>query len=160
MTQVGDIRNSPYATRSKEYVWSTIANVFPRGITPTDFDGFVEISSCFLVFEGKTEGTQISTGQGACFRRAINAWPLGRSVFVLGQHPPLDSVEILTGLTSVQYGWRATEQSGHNHKLQWSPVLPGSVIEAVADMFVSDAEKLWHLEPETWEARLADDWTQ
>ena len=157
MTEVGDIRNSPYATRSKEYVWSTMANVFPRRITPTDFDAFMEISSCFLVFEGKTEGTKISDGQGACFRRAINAWPLGRSVFVLGEHPPLDSVDILTGLTSVRYGWRATEQSGHNHKLQWGPVLPGSYITAVAEMFVCDAGKMWHLEPETWEARLADD---
>ena len=156
MTEDGDIRNNWYATRSKEYVWSTLAKVFPRGITPTDFDYVIEQSSCFMVFEAKTQGTKISKGQGMCFRRAINSLPFGRSVFVVGEHPQLDVVKMHADLISVRYAWREAEQSQPNEQLKWSPTLHGpDVMKAVATIFVHDAHHLGHLEPEKWEARLA-----
>lgn len=142
----GDIRNGPYAARAKEYVWSTISSVFPRGITPTDIDGMVELNNCFFIFEGKTNGSKMDRGQGLCHKRLLLSMPEGRAVTVLGQHPELDRVDVGKALTGLRFCWR----SGGG--IQWAPPMR-PCLHGVAELFVRDAQ-LGRLRCERWHEEL------
>ncbi len=39
----GDIRNQPYNSRAKHYLWGLMCEYFPRGISPTDVDNLIEM---------------------------------------------------------------------------------------------------------------------
>ena len=139
----GDIRNGPYATRAKEYVWSTIRDAFPRGITPTDIDGMVEINNCFFIFEGKTEGKQIETGQQLALKRLMLSLPPQRAVAVLGEHSSMERVNVATELRRLKIGWTDA------HAMRWSPWCEPACIANVAALFVRDAEA-GRLRPDGW----------
>lgn len=70
-------------------LWGFTRGAFPRGIIPTDLDGFVECNSYFLILENKhvrqlenVDGLKV--GQLNSFRR-LNAATRGRvSVWMLG----------------------------------------------------------------------------
>ena len=146
----GDITNGPYATRAKEYVWSKLAGVFPRRITPSDIDGAVEINNCFFIFEGKTEGTKVQTGQALFLKRCIGAFAPGKAVLVLGEHPPLDRVDVNAHLTRIQYGWRSPDG------FVWAKhVLTGAgCLWELAHQFSVDADTRGYLEVGSWQQRI------
>ena len=156
MASTGDIYNGPYASRAKEYVWSTLRSVFPRGITPTDIDGVVEINNCFFVFEGKTEGKKIDKGQGLALRRMMMRWPETSAVFVVGEHPDLECVDAIT-INRVQLAWR----EGNN--LKWSEVInQKSALTLAAERFVQDSATgalypaAWCADWRAWEAPFTE----
>ncbi len=156
MSAIGDIR-SPYASRAKEYIWSTICDVLPRGITPTDEDAAIEINWCFLTFEGKTVGKKIDRGQGLYFRRKLLLMPPGRLVIVVGAHGELSKVDLRSGLEELQYTWR-NPHADYQDRIEWSPVFPGHCLRDVLRYFARDAATgelspwFWAQEME-WEAR-------
>lgn len=49
--------------------WAFLTPAFPRGIQPTDLDGFVELNGHFLTLEWKGEGAELTDGQRFAFRR-------------------------------------------------------------------------------------------
>lgn len=51
--------------------WRPLRGCFPRGIEPTDIDGWVEIGGYFLVLEGKAPGVPVKEGQGRFYQRAL-----------------------------------------------------------------------------------------
>ncbi len=101
----GDITSPVYARRASEYVWSTMADAFPRSITPTDVDYMVEVNNCFAVFEFKTSGTLVPKGQGLAFRRLMESLPIGRAVAFLAEHEPLEKVDVRAHIEAVRIGW-------------------------------------------------------
>ena len=67
-------------------VFDWLAGVFPRGVVPTDIDGFVELSGKFLVMEFKAESAvkadRMATGQRRAFQ-ALQSTGLF-TIFVIG----------------------------------------------------------------------------
>lgn len=57
------------AFRRSIWDWAGLRPCFPRGIEPTDLDGFVEINGRFLVLEGKGPGVPLKEGQRKTFER-------------------------------------------------------------------------------------------
>ena len=55
--------------RKSLWNWRPLAPCFPRGIEPTDIDGFVELGGYFLVLEGKASGVPLKEGQLRTFQR-------------------------------------------------------------------------------------------
>ena len=49
--------------------WAFLKGAFPRGITPSDLDGFVEINGYCLTLEWKGQGQELTTGQAYAFQR-------------------------------------------------------------------------------------------
>lgn len=145
----GDIRNGPYAGRAKEYVWSTIADAFPRNITPTDIDGMVEINRCFFLFEGKTEGCEMDMGQRLCFERLLLSMPEGRAVVAVCTHPPLDVVDTKE-IRNVVLVYRR----GDGCVKKTMPPVRSSLWH-VAQSFVRDAQA-GALNPSTWHGDYDD----
>jgi hypothetical protein len=144
----GNIRHPVWATRAKEYAWDRLADVFPRGITPTDIDGIVEINRCFFIFEGKTYGTHVENGQGRCLRGLLQQ--LGPAAIVaVGEHQQLDRVDIASGVLRCQYGWWRSDQG-----MRWGEPMPGpGCLWSVAAMFVEDS-RTGTLRPESWQERM------
>ena len=149
-TYRGNIRHAAWATRSKEYVWDTLADVFPRHITPTDVDALIEINGCFFGFEGKTVGTQVELGQGRCLKRMIERWPESTAVVVVGVHPPLDRVDTAGGIIRCHYAWN------DNGLFRWAtdPIAGAGCLWLLASFFVEDAGT-GRLNPSAWPARIA-----
>jgi hypothetical protein len=149
MTANGNIRHPAWATRSKEYVWDTLTDVFPRGITPTDIDALIELNRCFYVFEGKLVGHRVETGQGLCLLRVLERWPASTAVVIVGEHAPIDRVDVVADLVRCKYGW-------WDGSMQWGPSLIGpGCLWWTAVMFVEDAAR-GMLAPATWPARIAE----
>lgn len=148
MASTGDIYNGPYASRAKEYVWSTLRDLFPRGITPTDIDGLVELNSCFFLFEGKTAGKTIDKGQGLALKRMLLGWDACKAVLVLGEHGSLDRVDVTT-IDRIRFCW------SDGGDVFWSPwIEQKSALYHAVQMFVRDANQ-GCLSPSTW----CDEWT-
>lgn len=143
MTERGDIRNSPYAGRAKEYVWSVVSKVLPRGISPSDIDAAIEVNSCFLFVEGKTEGQVIPRGQQMFFRRLLYKLPTRSAAMLVAIHPALEEVNMATDCNRIKVAWR-TEQG-----IQWSPAMTGGEVVTVVTRFSQDAET-GSLRPEGW----------
>jgi hypothetical protein len=53
--------------------WKILDGCFPRGIRPTDIDGWVELCGYFLVLEGKGPGVPVPEGQRRAFNR-MHRW--------------------------------------------------------------------------------------
>jgi hypothetical protein len=49
--------------------WACLRGCFPRGISPTDIDGLVEIKGRFLLIEAKGRGKAVGDGQRYTFNR-------------------------------------------------------------------------------------------
>lgn len=145
----GDIRNSAFAGRAKEYVWSTLADVFPGKITPTDVDASVERNWCFYYFEGKSQGATVTDGQRIYFTRQLLSMDEGRAVLVIGTHPPLERVDAST-ITDVLLAWRRRDRVVQKQM----PNQP-AIMRDVASLFVRDAETHGRLTPGTWAAECA-----
>jgi len=64
------IRN-PKAFLDSIWDWAPLKGCLPRGIEPTDIDGWIEVGGYFLVLEGKAPGVPIPTGQAAAFARMV-----------------------------------------------------------------------------------------
>lgn len=151
MTRPGDIQNGPYAQRAKEYIWSKLSDVFPRGITPTDIDGMVEVGGCFFLFEGKTEGAEISTGQRLCFQRLLKSLPQGRAVLVIAEHVNLERIDVADGIRRLRLAWLRPD--GDVKQSRW---LEGPFgLGPVARQFTRDAETVGRLDPGCWFDRIA-----
>lgn len=158
MTQLGQVRHSNgnlrhpvFASRAKEYVWDLLCEVFPRGITPTDIDGVVELNRLFFCFEGKLQGVRVPTGQGLALRRMVEAWPAGTAVVVVGEHARSERVDVFGEVTRVDWGWK--EPSGC---FGWVGRHDGpACVWAVATMFVEDAQA-GGLRCDSWAARLVE----
>jgi hypothetical protein len=74
-------------------VWDfdVLEGCFPRGITPTDLDGMVEVNGRFLVFETKLPGTEMPEGQERALR-ALVATGLFTVLFLQGK-PGVTDIE-------------------------------------------------------------------
>lgn len=142
MTLPGDIRNPRVAERAKEYCWSESARRFPRGITPTDIDASVELNGCFWFFEGKTSGTEMTTGQRLYFRRLLKALPEHKAVLFEAHHPPCERMYPEDGFECVRVIWR----SGGEVKAR---PFHGSTFGSLVDRFVEEASN-GALHPERW----------
>lgn len=143
MTDPGDIRNSPYAGRAKEYVWSVVSKVLPRGISPSDIDAAIEVNSCFLFVEGKTEGQVIPKGQQMFFRRLLFQLPARRAAMLVAMHPALDEVNMATDCSSVKVAWRS------DGGIHWTKALTGGAVGDIVASFSQDAST-GVLRPEGW----------
>jgi hypothetical protein len=143
----GNIRHPAWATRAKEYQWDKLADVFPRGITPTDLDALVEMNRCFFLYEGKTDGARIGNGQAGCLRSLLRRLaPF--AVVVVGEHQPLDRIDVAHDIVRCCYGWWAGEG------MRWgAPVRGAGCLWSVAAMFVEDSGS-GRLHPESWEERM------
>lgn len=86
----GDIRDSPFAGRAKEYSWSLCQKYAPRNITPTDIDYAIDCNGRFLFFEMKTIGQSMTRGQDYFFNRLLSQLE-GSAVLMIVEHEPLDS---------------------------------------------------------------------
>lgn len=62
------IRN-PNAYLKSIWDWAPLRGCCPRGIEPTDIDGWIELGGYFLVLEGKANGVPIPVGQLRMFER-------------------------------------------------------------------------------------------
>lgn len=73
--------------------WGILKDCFPRGISPTDIDGLIEIKGNLLVLEWKKPGAVIQEGQ----QQALRGISLYRkaTVFVVFGNPKLPTVEAL-----------------------------------------------------------------
>ena len=141
----GDIRNSAYNSRAKHYMWGLMCEYFPRKISPTDVDNFIEMSNCFFLFEGKTRGKKIDTGQWLALKRLLLALPEGRAVLAVGTHSSLEVVDVKNQLDGAQFYWHV------GGELQYSPAMrePSSLFH-LCQLFQEDAESLGFLRCSTW----------
>jgi hypothetical protein len=64
-----EFKRSLPASYDGEFAWDFLPGAFPRGIMPMDIDAIVEINDHFLIFETKSPGATVPTGQ----RRTIQA---------------------------------------------------------------------------------------
>lgn len=115
----GDIRNSEFAWKAKTYSWGKLCSVFPRGISPTDIDGTVEINGHFLHVEFKTESNPVPNGQRLYLERWLNAVRLNGVVFVW-EHPVLKSLDPSCDITAASCWWWEPNVGGVA-KLRMSP---------------------------------------
>lgn len=60
---------NPSAYLASIWDWGPLRGCFPRGIEPTDIDGFVEIGGYFLILEAKAPGVPLKDGQRHSFER-------------------------------------------------------------------------------------------
>lgn len=63
--------------------WQRLAPCFPRGILPTDIDGFVELNDRFLLIEGKKTGVPLKEGQRKTFERLFRLNRMVEGVFTI-----------------------------------------------------------------------------
>lgn len=76
--------------------WSWLRGAFPRGILPTDLDGFVEIRNQFLILESKSAGALMSGGQAMAFERLRATGVFTICLLSWGDSGDLDYFEIWT----------------------------------------------------------------
>lgn len=103
----GDIKDGPYANRSKEYVWSRCVGLAPRLITPTDIDYAVECNCHFMFFEMKTVGSVMSKGQDIFYKRLLIALE-GKAILIVVTHNPVEPLMLPSDITAIQT-WRAVD---------------------------------------------------
>jgi len=60
---------NPAAFLASIWDWKPLGGCFPRGIAPTDIDGWVEVGGYFPVLEGKGPGVPLKDGQRRSFER-------------------------------------------------------------------------------------------
>jgi len=137
----GDIVNQAYAGRAKQYIWSQVSQVLPRGITPTDIDAMIEIGGCFLFFEGKTAGSVMPQGQRLAYKRLLKLGGL-YCVLLIGEHPTLDVVEVGADLSKLRLVW-------WNNGWQTRDLASFGLVE-VLDAFARDADRGSTLAPWSW----------
>lgn len=111
MTRRGDIRNSDYAWKAKQYSWGKISQLFPRGISPTDIDGAFEMNGKFLAVEFKTEGTSMPRGQALFFERWLERLRANGFILIC-EHPQLESVAVENDITYISAWWWDTVACG------------------------------------------------
>jgi hypothetical protein len=87
--------------------WKPLRSCFPRGIEPTDIDGWVEVGGYFLVLEGKAPNVPLKAGQRILFER-MQRWN-----------------EIVPGLFTMIVIWGDAE-TGRIDELQFWPAAPFS----------------------------------
>lgn len=82
-------KRNPPAQFDGVFDWDYLAGAFPREITPTDWDGVVEIKGNFLVFETKDFDKEVDKGQLMALWAAVNT---GRFtvVFIWGKKYPIE----------------------------------------------------------------------
>jgi hypothetical protein len=119
----GDIKNSVYAGRAKEYAWSLCTNLAPRKISPSDIDYYVECNGKFLFFEMKTKDAKMDYGQELALSRLLKA-TVGKSILLVVKHEALDLIEMPTSVISFDI-WAA----GRNNLLK-------KIIDMPYDSFV------------------------
>jgi hypothetical protein len=133
---VGDIYAPEYSQRVTEYLWSKMADVFPRGITPTDIDMFhhtgritamVEMSDSFLFIEGKTAGADIPKGQKLALTRLVDKLP--GSLLIVLFHPPSPQINPMDDIISFWY-------YGNRHKT-WVYPTDGGTLEDIIMRWVN-----------------------
>jgi hypothetical protein len=56
--------------------WDFLKGAFPRGITPMDIDGKVEVGGNFLLFETKDVGVPVKDGQADSLARLLRLGPI------------------------------------------------------------------------------------
>lgn len=101
----GDIRNSDYAWKAKQYSWSRISDLFPRNISPTDIDACFELNSHFLAVEFKTVGKSIDRGQRLFFDRWLYSFR-ERAVLFICEHQQLEFVDTTRDVLSMSvWAW-------------------------------------------------------
>lgn len=69
MTLRHDCRQRGCFVRLQMPDWRFLKGAFPRGIEPSDLDGFVEVHGRFLTLEWKGLGADLTDGQRFAFRR-------------------------------------------------------------------------------------------
>ena len=55
--------------------WDKLNGAFPRGIRPTDIDGFTEVNNRFLFLEAKNSNSDLTRGQRWAFERLSRVSP-------------------------------------------------------------------------------------
>ena len=107
----GDIRNSEYAWKAKQYSWSKLCPLLPRNISPTDVDASVEVDGNFLFVEFKTYGTVLQDGQRLYFERLLDMSRLSGTLFIL-EHERLEDVNVETDIRRMQiWYWEDTKHA-------------------------------------------------
>lgn len=64
---------NPNAFLASIWDWKPLRGCFPRGIEPTDLDGWVEVGGYFFVLEGKAPDVPLKEGQRLAFER-MHRW--------------------------------------------------------------------------------------
>lgn len=95
--------------------WDEYIECFPRGIRPTDVDGFVEINGQLLFLEEKQEGKGPDEGQ----RRALAALAARDGVTVVYLRPKGEHLEVLVLGNGSPKGWQAVTSDQFKDWLRW-----------------------------------------
>jgi hypothetical protein len=92
VTDAGDIRNWEAFART-HWEWAWAARALPRGITPTDIDGLIEIGDQYLIIETKEPGVPLPVGQRLALER-LRRRVSGVLLIIWGQKDEPESVEL------------------------------------------------------------------
>lgn len=92
MSERGNIY-SPFAARAKEYAWAACLRHAPRQITPSDIDYVVDCNGRFLLFEMKSEGAEMPTGQRILLERLLEALH-GKAFLIIVEHEALSKIDM------------------------------------------------------------------
>lgn len=95
--------------------WDEYIECFPRGIRPTDVDGFVEINGHLLFLEEKQPGKGPDEGQ----RRALAALAVRDDVTVVYLRPKDAGLEVLVLGTGEPKGWQPVTRAQFKDWLRW-----------------------------------------
>lgn len=87
--------------------WGELIKCFPRGIHPTDVDGFVEINGHLLFLEEKQEGRGFDTDGQRLALRALSRLP---RVTVIVFRPIGEDIETLIFAGEYASGWQRRTQ--------------------------------------------------
>ena len=83
--------------------WSFLlkpTNVFPRGITPMDFDMVVDVGENWLIGEAKDLGVPVPDGQFMCLQRLSERLRERVVVLFMWGQPPSQWAVMINGVTS------------------------------------------------------------